>query len=132
MEIYYGNLGWTVFPPARPTIRIFQDIFFFLASSRHHTKIVALPSCLTAGVASTDRINISSSSKVSRQINALKRAFSILFFSLLLLVSALLSGTLRTYQRAGCDRELVTLGCPRGTSISIEVAQYGRTGGTYS
>lgn len=41
---------------------------------------------------------------------------------------ALLSGTLRTYQRAGCDRELVTLGCPRGTSISIEVAQYGRTG----
>ncbi|XP_055638019.1 protein eva-1-like isoform X2 [Toxorhynchites rutilus septentrionalis] len=41
---------------------------------------------------------------------------------------ALLSGTLRTYQRAGCDRELVTLGCPRGTSISIEVAQYGRSG----
>lgn len=41
---------------------------------------------------------------------------------------ALLSGTLRTYQRAGCDSELVTLGCPRGTSISIEVAQYGRSG----
>ncbi|XP_029718996.1 protein eva-1 [Aedes albopictus] len=41
---------------------------------------------------------------------------------------ALLSGTLRTYQRAGCDSEVVTLGCPRGTSISIEVAQYGRTG----
>uniref|UniRef100_A0A182LX05 Uncharacterized protein n=1 Tax=Anopheles culicifacies TaxID=139723 RepID=A0A182LX05_9DIPT len=42
---------------------------------------------------------------------------------------ALLSGTLRTYQRAGCDRELVTLSCPRGTSISIEIAQYGRSGG---
>ncbi|XP_055539592.1 protein eva-1 homolog C isoform X2 [Wyeomyia smithii] len=41
---------------------------------------------------------------------------------------ALLSGTLRTYQRAGCDRELVTLSCPRGTSISIEVAQYGQSG----
>uniref|UniRef100_A0A8W7PBI9 Uncharacterized protein n=1 Tax=Anopheles coluzzii TaxID=1518534 RepID=A0A8W7PBI9_ANOCL len=41
---------------------------------------------------------------------------------------ALLSGTLRTYQRAGCDRELVTLSCPRGTSISIEIAQYGRSG----
>lgn len=40
---------------------------------------------------------------------------------------ALLSGTLRTYQRAGCDRELVTLSCPRGTSISIEVAQYGQS-----
>uniref|UniRef100_A0A182V0C2 Uncharacterized protein n=1 Tax=Anopheles merus TaxID=30066 RepID=A0A182V0C2_ANOME len=40
----------------------------------------------------------------------------------------LLSGTLRTYQRAGCDRELVTLSCPRGTSISIEIAQYGRSG----
>uniref|UniRef100_A0AAG5CUN3 SUEL-type lectin domain-containing protein n=1 Tax=Anopheles atroparvus TaxID=41427 RepID=A0AAG5CUN3_ANOAO len=40
---------------------------------------------------------------------------------------ALLSGTLRTYQRAGCDRELVTLSCPRGTSISIEIAQYGRS-----
>ncbi|XP_035774292.1 protein eva-1-like [Anopheles albimanus] len=41
---------------------------------------------------------------------------------------ALLSGTLRTYQRAGCDREYVTLSCPRGTSISIEIAQYGRSG----
>ncbi|XP_055611021.1 protein eva-1 isoform X1 [Uranotaenia lowii] len=41
---------------------------------------------------------------------------------------ALLAGTLRTYQRAGCERELVTLGCPRGTSISIEVAQYGQSG----
>lgn len=50
-------------------------------------------------------------------------------FFLLSLFAALLSGTLRTYQRAGCDRELVTLSCPRGTSISIEIAQYGRSGG---
>lgn len=41
--------------------------------------------------------------------------------------SALLSGTLRTYQRAGCDDEVVTLKCPPGTSISIEIAQYGKS-----
>ncbi|XP_068916209.1 uncharacterized protein [Tenebrio molitor] len=40
---------------------------------------------------------------------------------------ALLSGTLRTYQRAGCDDEVVTLRCPPGTSISIEIAQYGKS-----
>ncbi|XP_050516837.1 protein eva-1 homolog C [Diabrotica virgifera virgifera] len=39
---------------------------------------------------------------------------------------ALLSGTLRTYQQAGCDDEVVVLNCPTGTSISIEVAQYGK------
>ncbi|XP_071446054.1 uncharacterized protein [Hetaerina americana] len=39
---------------------------------------------------------------------------------------ALLSGTLRTYQRAGCEGELMTLRCPPGTSISVELAQYGR------
>lgn len=39
---------------------------------------------------------------------------------------ALLSGTLRTYQRTGCDDQLVTLKCPHGTSISVDVAQYGR------
>ncbi|CRK98375.1 CLUMA_CG011734, isoform A [Clunio marinus] len=42
---------------------------------------------------------------------------------------ALLSGTLRTYQRAGCDHEYVQLNCPRGTTISIEFAQYGKYGG---
>lgn len=41
---------------------------------------------------------------------------------------ALLSATLRTYQRAGCDTEQLSLSCPRGTSISIELAQYGRAG----
>ncbi|XP_046390503.1 uncharacterized protein LOC124159048 isoform X2 [Ischnura elegans] len=39
---------------------------------------------------------------------------------------ALLSGTLRTFQRAGCEGELMTLRCPAGTSISVELAQYGR------
>lgn len=41
--------------------------------------------------------------------------------------TALLSGTLRTYQRAGCDDDVVTLKCPPGTSISIQLAQYGKT-----
>ena len=49
---------------------------------------------------------------------------STFFFSTL----ALLSATLRTYQKTGCDSELVTLSCPRGTSISIDVAQYGKPG----
>ncbi|XP_031336943.1 protein eva-1 isoform X5 [Photinus pyralis] len=34
-------------------------------------------------------------------------------------------GTLRTYQRAGCDDDFVILRCPPGTSISIQLAQYG-------
>ncbi|KAH8294908.1 hypothetical protein KR018_004272, partial [Drosophila ironensis] len=37
---------------------------------------------------------------------------------------ALLSATLRTYQKAVCDSEQVNITCPRGTSISIEFAQY--------
>lgn len=43
------------------------------------------------------------------------------------LFTALLAGTLRTYQKAGCDAEYIALSCPRGTSISIEIAQYGNT-----
>lgn len=38
--------------------------------------------------------------------------------------AALLSGTLKTYHKTVCDSENVTLSCPRGTSISIEMAQY--------
>ncbi|KAF5303888.1 hypothetical protein FQR65_LT08082 [Abscondita terminalis] len=38
---------------------------------------------------------------------------------------ALLSGTLKTYQRSGCDDDFVVLRCPPGTSISIQLAQYG-------
>lgn len=41
-----------------------------------------------------------------------------------LLFAALLSDTLRTYTKTGCDLEPITLSCPRGTSISIDVAQY--------
>ncbi|XP_054747034.1 uncharacterized protein LOC129252905 isoform X1 [Anastrepha obliqua] len=37
---------------------------------------------------------------------------------------ALLSATLRTYQKAACDTDQVAIACPRGTSISIEFAQY--------
>lgn len=44
----------------------------------------------------------------------------------LLLYSALLSGTLRTIQRAACDGETLTLRCPLGTAVSIQLAQYGR------
>lgn len=39
----------------------------------------------------------------------------------------LLLGTLRTHQKAACDEEMVTLVCPRGTTISIQVAQYGES-----
>lgn len=42
--------------------------------------------------------------------------------------TALLSGTLKTYQRAACDEETMTLKCPPGTTILVEHAQYGRTG----
>nr|XP_012215151.1 PREDICTED: uncharacterized protein LOC105667745 isoform X2 [Linepithema humile] len=37
-------------------------------------------------------------------------------------------GTLKTYQRAACDEETMTLKCPPGTTISVEHAQYGRAG----
>lgn len=30
-------------------------------------------------------------------------------------------------QQAACDDEIVSLACPRGTSISIQVAAYGKT-----
>lgn len=48
---------------------------------------------------------------------------------LLLLFSddvALLSGTLKTYQRASCNEEFMTLKCPIGTAILVTVARYGR------
>ncbi|XP_068632028.1 uncharacterized protein [Battus philenor] len=38
---------------------------------------------------------------------------------------ALWGGTLKTMQRAACDDKMVALACPRGTSINIQVAQYG-------
>ncbi|XP_024940393.1 protein eva-1 homolog C isoform X8 [Cephus cinctus] len=43
-----------------------------------------------------------------------------------LTILALLSGTLKTYQRAACDEETMTLKCPLGTTISVTVARYGR------
>lgn len=54
---------------------------------------------------------------------AISNEFSLPPFSF----AALLAGTLRTYQKAGCDAEYISLSCPRGTSISIEIAQYGNT-----
>ncbi|KAF7272207.1 hypothetical protein GWI33_014991 [Rhynchophorus ferrugineus] len=42
-------------------------------------------------------------------------------------IFALLSATLRTYQTAGCDNDIVTLKCPAGTSISVQIAQYGKS-----
>lgn len=52
-------------------------------------------------------------------------------YSMDFILIALLAATLRTYQRAGCESEQLTLSCPRGTSISIEIAQYGRTEGQF-
>lgn len=49
-------------------------------------------------------------------------------FFFLISFSALLSGTLRTFQRRTCDSDKVSLACPRGTSISIELAQYEKNG----
>ncbi|KAG7201376.1 hypothetical protein KM043_004140 [Ampulex compressa] len=39
-----------------------------------------------------------------------------------------LRGTLKTYQRAACDEETMTLKCPPGTTISVALARYGRSG----
>ncbi|KAM8707442.1 hypothetical protein ACLKA7_011516 [Drosophila subpalustris] len=50
----------------------------------------------------------------------------LLLLLLLLLHVALLSATLRTYQKAACDTDQVVIACPRGTSISIEFAQYNK------
>lgn len=74
------------------------------------------------GDAQQERIDFHSSPQIK---------FSLFFFSYscccFCLFAALLAGTLRTYQKAGCDAEYISLSCPRGTSISIEVAQYGNT-----
>ena len=40
---------------------------------------------------------------------------------------ALLSATLQTYQEAACDNQVLSMECPRGTKISIELVQYGRS-----
>lgn len=52
----------------------------------------------------------------------------VFFLFLFYLKIALLSGTLRTFQKTTCDSERVSLSCPRGTSISIELAQYEKNG----
>ncbi|XP_058821524.1 uncharacterized protein LOC131683508 [Topomyia yanbarensis] len=39
----------------------------------------------------------------------------------------LLSSTLRAFRRTNCEDELMNLSCPIGTSISVELVQYGRT-----
>ncbi|KAL4709906.1 hypothetical protein ACJJTC_003869 [Scirpophaga incertulas] len=39
---------------------------------------------------------------------------------------ALLLGTLKMMERASCDEDVVALACPTATTISIQVAQYGK------
>ncbi len=39
---------------------------------------------------------------------------------------AALSATLRTRQQAACDGQELTLECPQGTKISIQLVEYGR------
>ncbi|CAH0397993.1 unnamed protein product [Chilo suppressalis] len=41
---------------------------------------------------------------------------------------ALLLGTLKMMQRASCDEDMVSLACPTATTISIQVALYGKAG----
>ena len=43
-------------------------------------------------------------------------------------VTALLLDTLKVIQRSVCNEDSVALACPRGTTISIQVAQYGKAG----
>uniref|UniRef100_T1JAU7 SUEL-type lectin domain-containing protein n=1 Tax=Strigamia maritima TaxID=126957 RepID=T1JAU7_STRMM len=43
----------------------------------------------------------------------------------------LLSGTLRTFQKHACDDGLLIIKCPHGTTISIQLAQYGRQAPNY-
>lgn len=38
--------------------------------------------------------------------------------------TALLTGTLRTYHRVGCETQSLALTCPTGTIISVQSAQY--------
>ncbi|XP_046670562.1 protein eva-1-like isoform X3 [Homalodisca vitripennis] len=40
---------------------------------------------------------------------------------------SLLSGTLKTFQKAACDDQQVSLRCPAGTCISVLIAQYGNS-----
>ncbi|KAH9381043.1 hypothetical protein HPB48_008257 [Haemaphysalis longicornis] len=48
-------------------------------------------------------------------------------YYLVVLGKALLSGTLKTFQKFACDGQELQLRCFRNTSISISVAQYGRS-----
>ncbi|XP_022915136.1 uncharacterized protein [Onthophagus taurus] len=53
----------------------------------------------------------------------------ILFFLVVLTLNIFADnlGTLKTYQKAGCDNDIVVLKCPAGTNILIQVAQYGKS-----
>lgn len=44
--------------------------------------------------------------------------------------AALLSGTLRTFQRHACDYSVLALRCPPQTTIDVLYAQYGRPSST--
>ncbi|KAL0892877.1 hypothetical protein ABMA27_014562 [Loxostege sticticalis] len=44
---------------------------------------------------------------------------------------ALLLGTLKMMQRASCDDDVVSLACPTATTISIQVAQYGKASNNF-
>ncbi|GAB6032483.1 hypothetical protein CHUAL_011114 [Chamberlinius hualienensis] len=39
---------------------------------------------------------------------------------------ALLSGTLKTFQAYACDDETLNINCPHGTTVNVQLAQYGR------
>lgn len=69
------------------------------------------------------KLTLSSLSNVNILIT-LQFKWTDIIYQNFLVFTALLSETLRTYTRTGCDHEPITLSCPRGTSISIDVAQY--------
>ncbi len=83
-------------------------------------------SFIVLGVVVLDSIYIhhSAGRSPNKSTNFFSSHFDGSLFSFFLL--ALLSGTLRTIQRAACDGEMLTLRCPLGTAVSIQLAQYGR------
>lgn len=67
---------------------------------------------------------------VDRMIINCTSIISINQHNLVLCFAALLSNSLKTFQRAACDDQLMILQCPPHTSIVVQVAQYGKSNGT--
>ena len=107
-----------------------SETFTYLNVSGSRRENITLECCFLSsfvlGVVVLDSIYIhhSAGRSPNKSTNFFSSHFDGSLFSFFLL--ALLSGTLRTIQRAACDGEMLTLRCPLGTAVSIQLAQYGR------